>query len=81
MQRLYFMNNAFVAGRARTLAERIAKAGDNAARIASVYRLLFAREPSAAEVKLGTDFLETRQAAWPEYMQVLLTSAEFSSVN
>jgi len=79
MQRLYFMNSAFVAARAQTLAQRVANAGDNPARIASAYRLLFGREPSAAEVQRDADFLE--KATWPEYVQVLLTSAEFFSVN
>jgi hypothetical protein len=81
MQRLYLMNNEFVVNRAKALAERIAGEGDTAARITSAYRLLYGREPNADELRLGADFAAKGQDAWPKYMQVLLASAEFSSVN
>jgi hypothetical protein len=33
------------------------------------------------ELHLGAQFVAKGQGAWPQYMQVLLASAEFSSVN
>jgi hypothetical protein len=81
MQRLYFMNNEFVGQRAKALAERTASAGDTAARITFAYRLLYGREPKVDELHLGAQFVAKGQGAWPQYMQVLLASAEFSSVN
>ena len=81
MQRLYFMNNEFVGQRAKALAERTASAGDTAARITFAYRLLYGREPKMDELHLGAQFVAKGQGAWPQYMQVLLASAEFSSVN
>jgi hypothetical protein len=82
MQRLYFMNNSFVAIQAKALAERLAKAGeDDAARIRYAYRLLFGRLPTDEETRLGVEFLQGSGKGWPEYAQVLLSSAEFSSVN
>ena len=81
MQRLYFMNNEFVGNRAKALAERIATAGDTAARITLAYRLLYGREPKTDELRLGSEFVAKGPSAWPQYMQVLMASAEFRSVN
>jgi len=82
MQRLYFMNNSFVALRAKALSDRLAASGgDSSAKIKLAYRLLFARVPTAAEIRIGLDFLEKNGDSWPQYTQVLLSSSEFSSVN
>ena len=82
MQRLYFMNNSFVALQSKALADRLAAAGgDSRTRVTLAYRLLFGRVPTDSELKLGLTFLENSQGSWPQYTQVLLSSAEFSSVN
>jgi hypothetical protein len=82
MQRLYFMNNSFVGLQAKALAEQLAaKEPDDGARITQAYRLLFGRTPTTAETQLGLEFLAKNAEAWPQYTQVLLSSAEFSSVN
>ena len=81
MQRLYFMNNGFVAKQAKALADRLAGEKSDAARIQRAYRLLFGREPKESEMELGMAFVSKTEQAWPQYAQVLLTSAEFSSVN
>ncbi|HLJ13581.1 MAG TPA: PSD1 and planctomycete cytochrome C domain-containing protein [Bryobacteraceae bacterium] len=82
MQRLYFMNNSFVALQAKALADRLnAAENDDAVKIARAYQLLFARSPSSPEIQLGLEFLAKTGQAWPQYVQVLLSSAEFSSVN
>ncbi len=82
MQRLYFMNNSFVALQAKALADRLAASGgDSRARLTLAYRLLFGRVPTESELKLGLAFLEKTGDSWPQYTQVLLSSAEFSSVN
>ena len=82
MQRLYFMNNSFVALQSKALADRLAASGgDVRARVTLAYRLLFARVPTASELNLGVTFLEHNQGSWPQYTQVLLSSTEFSSVN
>jgi hypothetical protein len=80
MQRLYLMNNGFVTAQARATAERVGVAGsDEDARIRRAYELLFGRPPTASEIALGTAFV--KESGWAQYMQVLLSSAEFSSVN
>ena len=81
MQRLYFMNNSFVGLRAKALSDRLTKEGDDAARIGRAYRLLFGRAPDARELQLGLEFVGKPERNWPQYVQVLLSSAEFSSVN
>ncbi|MEP7117870.1 MAG: PSD1 and planctomycete cytochrome C domain-containing protein [Acidobacteriota bacterium] len=58
LQRLFFMNSDFVQQHAERLAERVADEPDDAARITKVYRLLYGRAPTAAEVTAGRDFLK-----------------------
>ena len=58
LQRLFFMNSDFVQQHAERLAERVADAPDDAARIAAVYRLIYGRAPTAAEVTAGRTFLK-----------------------
>jgi hypothetical protein len=80
LQRLFFMNGDLVAQESASLAKRLtAEAGDRA-RIRKAYRLVFEREPSGEEMKLGLEFLAQSHAAWPRYAQVLLSSNELSFV-
>jgi hypothetical protein len=83
LQRLYFLNSAFVSQQSRALAQRVEKdaGSDHAARIRRAYRLLFGRPPSDDELTLGLDFLRQNGHMWPQYAQALLASAEFSSLN
>ena len=57
LQRLFFMNSDFVQQHAERLAEQLADAPDDSARITTAYRRLFGRAPSAREVQAGRDFL------------------------
>jgi hypothetical protein len=77
LQRLFFMNSAFVDRQAQALAERFT--GDGASRIRQMYRTLFGRDPDAAELRLGLDFL--KRDAWRNYAQALLSSNEFLFVD
>ena len=58
LQRLFFMNSDFMQQHAEKLAEKVADEPDDAARIARVYRLIFGRAPSEAEVVAGREFLQ-----------------------
>jgi hypothetical protein len=81
MQRLYFMNNEFVAHEAAGFAGRLAQtAADDGERIRQAYRIAFGRLPTEQEIRMGRDFLRATGGSWPQYTQVLLTSAEFASV-
>ncbi len=83
MQRLYFMNNELVAEQAKALADRLhaeAPGGDEE-RIRRAYALLYSREPGAAEIKLGLEYLAQAENAWPRYAQALLGSSELRSVH
>jgi hypothetical protein len=81
MQRLYFMNSAFIARQSKALADRLCKEQtDDTGRIRRAYELLFGRPVTTEEVKLGLEFLQKSPGAWPQYAQVLYGTAEFSAV-
>ncbi|MDQ1471827.1 MAG: hypothetical protein QOJ99_3307 [Bryobacterales bacterium] len=81
LQRLYFLNNAFVATAADGVVKRVSATGADPAKIDQVYRILFGRPPAESEQQLGLQFLKQGANSWPEYVQVLLSSSEFMSVN
>lgn len=81
LQALFFMNSEIVMASAKSLASRVTSSGaDDAARIDNAYELLFQRKPTAEERALGLKFVQ-REESWPRYMQVLLSSNEFSFLN
>lgn len=79
VQRLFFMNSSFIQQQAKMLAARL-KSGDDAGRITEAYRLLFGRNPTDAERKLGLEFVKPAGEQWEKYAQVLLSSNEFNFV-
>jgi cytochrome c553 len=99
LQQLFVLNSDFMVRQAKALAARATSvsAGDDAARIRQVYRLLFGRDASDAEVQVGLEFLapgdvgETTTAEpsarkstltrWEQYAQVLLSANEFTFVD
>jgi hypothetical protein len=81
LQRLYFMNNAFVATTAEGVLKRLDQANGDPAKIKRAYELLFSRPPNESEQQLGLEFLKEGKNSWPEYVQVLLNSSEFMSLN
>ncbi len=83
LQGLFFLNSGLVMEAADALAERLRKeAGDDdRARIRRAYRVVFGREPSGEEMRLGREFVEAEPDSWPQYAQALLSSAEFLHVN
>lgn len=90
-QALFLINNPFVLDQARALAERVLgwDAADDAARIAQVYPILYARPPRDEEIAIGLRVLEQAHAnshgdesrAWQEYCQVLLCANEFTFID
>ena len=83
-QELFFLNSKFIMRRAEVLARRVNAdpKRDEAARIESVYRILFGRAPSRGELQLGLSYLKgARGDSWPHYAQALLSSSEFLFVN
>ena len=57
LQRLFLMNSDFMQAEAEQLAKRVAGEPDNRARIRKAYQLVFGRDPSEQEIKLGIDYL------------------------
>jgi hypothetical protein len=56
-QRLFLMNSDFMQAESEELAKRVAAEPDNRSRIKKVYLLVYGREPSEEEIKLGIDYL------------------------
>jgi hypothetical protein len=86
LQLLFTLNSPLVQHEAAALARRlkvVAPAGGEA-RIRRAYLLLFGRPATAAEVRLGLDYLAGEpvlDAAWEQYAQALLGSNEFLFVD
>ncbi|MGI4830787.1 MAG: DUF1549 domain-containing protein [Janthinobacterium lividum] len=89
VQRLFFMNSAFVYDQSGVLVKRVYSKADDRARIDEVYTLLFNRMPTADELQLGLTFLKTTpdkpgyivdqepETAWKQYVRALYSSNEF----
>jgi hypothetical protein len=89
-QALFLLNSPFAVEQARGLAARpeVAAAPDEAAKTVALYRLIFARPPTADEIKVGVDFLAAasgREGAklnpWEQYAQLLLWTNEVMYVD
>jgi hypothetical protein len=82
-QALFLMNDPFVADRAKTLAERVAKQGlaDDKSKIDWLYHLLYARPATDRETLIGLAMLRGSADAWPRYCQMLLCANEFVYVD
>jgi len=83
LQGLFFLNSKFVSQQAGAFEQRIAQeAGDDpASRIGRAYRLLYGRPPDSNELRLGLEYVAVGGKSWQQYLQALLASAEFMSVN
>jgi hypothetical protein len=80
-QALFLLNHDFVLAQAKHLAERVTRAEpkDEEARVRRLFRLTFARLPTADEMKLARQFVGKgdAQTAWRDLAHVLLCSNEF----
>jgi hypothetical protein len=93
LQRLYFMNDAFIYDQAGKLAARVYSQPTDEARIRQMYLLLFGRQPTEKELNLGEAFVKTTPdkagytvdgeptTAWKEYARILYSSNEFEFVD
>jgi len=69
------------------LAKRVAgdSASASALQVQEIYRLLYNREPSAAELDLALNFLrlpcESQLTRWEQYSHALLASNEMSYID
>jgi mono/diheme cytochrome c family protein len=59
LQRLFFMNSDFIQQHAEQLAEKVIAEPTDEARIQKVYRMVFGRAATPAELQAGRDFLTT----------------------
>ena len=83
LHRLYFLNNSFVLQQACVLAERLQREARESgeAKVVLAYKLLYSRPPETAEIAQALEFVEANSGDWAKYTQMLLASAEFTSIN
>src|SRR6516164_7932248 len=74
LQRLFLMNSDFMQIEAEELAKRVTGEADNRSRIRKVYQLVYARDPSEGEMKLGLEYLHT--GPLKEYEENKITAPE-----
>ncbi len=87
LQQLFVLNSDFMIGNAKALAARLTKSdSDDTARIRRAFALLYARDPTDQELRLGLDYLakqdtDGKLTRWEQYTQALLASNEFMFVD
>ena len=84
-QALYLLNSPFIEAQAKRLSARSGvTSADDEERIRVIYRLVYQREPSAAELALAKGFVDEfvpSAAAWERLGQALLVSNEMMFVD
>ena len=77
-QALFLLNSPFVLDRSRAVAESLIRRADldDRGRLSLLYRKLFSREPSDAEIRRAEGFLGGKDA-WADLVQALFSSNEF----
>jgi hypothetical protein len=80
IQQLFFLNSDFVRSQAELLAKRIGMSKPEPQRIEDVYMILFGRTPTQRELQFGSQFVASQENSWTEYLEVLLSSIEFSYI-
>jgi hypothetical protein len=77
LQGLFFLNSDFTIRQGEAFAARLGPQADDTEKIRKAYEILYSREPSQQELRMGQAFLRAKPGAWPQYAQVLLSSNEF----
>ena len=82
LQKLFFLNSAFVLDQAKTFAALLKPLESPAAQIQNAYQRAYGRSPSPNEIALAKQFLNSAGSqALEQYAQVLLGSNEFAFVD
>lgn len=78
LQQLFFLNSPFIQAQAEFLSKQLGDQFSEKQKIARSYEVLFNRAPVSEEIRQGMTFLTSEGGSWPKYLQVLLSSNEFS---
>jgi cytochrome c553 len=82
IQKLFVLNSRFMLTQSRAFAARLLQddAESDEARVRRAYQMVFARPPTADEMRLAMEFLQEPQDSsmtrWQQYAQILLVSNE-----
>jgi hypothetical protein len=74
LQQLFVMNSSFLQDRAAALVSRVEQEPDANAKLRTMHRRLFGRDPSEHELQLAVRFLENSSLV--QYAQALLATNE-----
>ena len=84
-QALYFLNDEFFHASANLTASNFLANHSNSSPVTELYRFIFQREPSMAEIAITNQFLKTYDgtelAKWQAFCRILLASNEFIYVD
>ncbi|MBW3599690.1 MAG: DUF1553 domain-containing protein, partial [Planctomycetes bacterium] len=86
-QALFLMNSPFVIEQAKALSARneVSGAASDAEKIAALYRIVFSRPPSEAEMEVGLAFVRSAEdsplSTWEQFAQLLLLTNEFTYID
>jgi hypothetical protein len=91
-QALFMLNHPFVQEQTRVLMKRseLANVTDDAEKVRQLYRIIYARNADAEEIRLGQEFLASAaklpgaanaMTPWERYAQALLLANEFAFVD
>ncbi|MEQ1829056.1 MAG: DUF1553 domain-containing protein [Pirellula sp.] len=82
LQKLFILNSPFMLSSSDALSQRLeANATHPIDRIRATYQLLFARQPSDAEIRESLEFLQGEAPAWNQWTQVMLATNEFATLD
>ncbi len=82
LQQLFVMNSAFIQGQSAALVKAVQNEPDDEAKVRTLYRRIFSRDPSQKELALATDYFAdylrdgSKPDRWVRYAQALLATNE-----
>ena len=86
VQKLFIMNNQFMAEQSKRLAKRVAgNKMTTPEQVHKIYSLLYGRKPSTTELDIAFDFLrlpsESKLTRWEQYSHALLAANEMNYID
>lgn len=79
LQKLFLLNNPIVTQQSEAFAKRLESQDGELDQVKEAYRLLFGRKPDAEELKIGMQYIVSRDLR--DYAQALLCTNEFSWID
>ncbi len=82
LQKLFLLNSPFMLAQAEAMERRLERTASHPVdRIQAGYQLLFARQPSKAELEESLRFIGEDPSRWKEWTHAMLASNEFATID